>query len=203
MSKIYLSFYCLLVFLSACSNDAVVKNENQHLSIAQINLEALETGDIVLKRGNGRISKMITDYFKEKVPLSHCGVIICDTDSTYVVHSVAGSYARKDGVQTILLKDLLKDCKPNFFYVVRKKASSEERAKFAAQALAFSTQEIPFDDMAENNDMKKMSCTELIYWCQMQSYGKSDLKSISFNGKDVFVFNGFLDTAQYKIIKHL
>ncbi len=172
------------------------------MSITNLNFDGLETGDIVLKRGNGRISKMIVDFFKEKIPLSHCGVILCSPDSIFVVHSVAGSYARKDGVQTILLNDLLKDCKPNFFYIVRKKVTKKDREVFANKALAFSAQSIPFDDLAENKDKKKMSCTELLYWCELESYGKSDVTSINITGKEVFVFNGFLDTTKYDIIKH-
>lgn len=207
MFKYYQYFYkfqILLFCLSFCScnNSDEVKNERQSLSITNLNFDGLETGDIVLKRGNGRISKMIVDFFKEKIPLSHCGVIVCSPDSVFVVHSVAGSYARKDGVQTILLSDLLKDCKPNFFYIVRKKVAKKDREVFANKALAFSTQNIPFDDLAENKDKKKMSCTELLYWCEIESYGKSDITSVNITGKEVFVFNGFLDTAKYDIIKH-
>jgi hypothetical protein len=202
--KFSLLFYCLIIVLvnSACHSNDEVNNESQYLSVATVNLDGIETGDILLKRGNGRISNMITDFFKEKVPLSHCGIIVCSVDSTYIVHSVAGNYARKDGVQTVLLKDMLKDCRPNFFYIVRKKAAKEARENFAKKALAYTTQNIPFDDQADNQDKSKMSCTELIYWSQIESFGQSDITSINITGKEVFVFNGFLDTAKYQIIKH-
>ena len=191
----------LSFFLNSCSN-APTQEKEERLSMASCNFDGIKSGDIVLKRGKGPVSKMITDYFKEKVPISHCGVIICAPDSIFVVHSVAGSYARKDGVQTILLKDMLNDCRPNYFYIVRKKTSNEERENFASKALSFSTQNIAFDNEADNKDKTKMSCTELIYWSQMESYGESDLTTIKAGDREIYVFNALLDTAKYEIIKH-
>lgn len=47
-----------------------------------------------------------------------------------------------------------------------------------------------------------MSCTELIYWCQNETFGKSDLTTISFASKQLLVFNGLLDSTKFEIIKH-
>ena len=47
-----------------------------------------------------------------------------------------------------------------------------------------------------------MSCTELIYWSQMESYGESDLTTIKAGDREIYVFNALLDTAKYEIIKH-
>jgi hypothetical protein len=199
--SIICSFSLLTLLLFSC-DDSPSEEIKEVLSAEKCNFDGIKTGDIVLKRGNGRISKLIINYFKEKIPLSHSGIIICSPDSTYVIHSVSGSYARKDGVQTILLKELLNDCMPNYFYIVRKKTSNENNQAFASKAIAYSNQTIPFDDQADNADKTKMSCTELIYWCQMETYGKSDLTSIKTAGKEVFVFNGMLDSTKYDIIKH-
>jgi len=190
----------LVIFLFSCGNSS--KEVVENLSVETCNFDGIKTGDIVLKRGKGRISKMIVNYFKEKVPISHCGIVICSPDSTYVVHSVSGSYARKDGVQTILLNSILDDCTPNYFYIVRKKDTQEKGELFANKAIEYLNQNIAFDDQADNVDKKKMSCTELIYWCQIETYGNSDLTSINTAGKEIFIFNGLLDTTKYDIIKH-
>ena len=193
-------FFVFCIFTSCGNSDSNV--EKKSLSINICNFEGIKSGDIVLKRGKGKVSKMITDYFKEKVPLSHCGVIVCKPDSTFIVHSVAEGYAPKDGVQTILLKDFLKDCQADYFYIVRKKTTQERNELFASKAIEYSKQNIRFDDDANNADKNEMSCTELIYWCQKDVYDSSDLTTIKIVSKDVFVFNGLLDTSKYDIIKH-
>lgn len=162
----------------------------------------MQTGDIVLKRGFGKVSKMITQAFNEKVPISHCGIIISSNDSSFIVHSVAEGLSKIDGVQTILFKNFLNDCQNNYFYIVRKKTSKNKLEDFAAKALEYSQQHIPFDHEAENNRKNKMSCTELIYWCQLETFGSSDLTTTNIAGKELFVFNGLLDTSKYEIICH-
>jgi hypothetical protein len=190
--------FCVLI---SCSNPSEDIN-NKRITPSEVDLNGLESGDIILKRGFGKVSKMITQYLDEKIPISHCGIIICEIDSIYVVHSVAKGYAPKDGVQTILLIDFLKDCQADYFYVVRKKSAPESRKRFALKALEFSQQQIPFDHEANNQSKDEMSCTELIYWCQIESFGNSDLTSISFTDKQLFVFNGLLDTSKYQIVRH-
>jgi len=197
---IWSMLFLTCLFFSCSNSDSF--EEKKSLSISNCNFEGIKTGDIVLKRGKGKVSSMITDYFKEKVPLSHCGVVVCAPDSTFIVHSVAEGYARKDGVQTILLNDFLKDCQANYFYIVRKKTSQDLSELFASKALAYAQQNIRFDDDANNADKNEMSCTELIYWCQKEVYNSSDLTTIKIINKDVFVFNGLLDTSKYEIIKH-
>lgn len=198
----FIAFILVSFAILSCAESDEKKEETKRLSYKNCDFTDIKTGDIVLKRGKGRVSKMITDYLKEKVPISHCGIIIVSPDSTYIVHSVAQGYARKDGVQTILLKDFLLDCQAHYFYIVRQKKADAEREVFANKAIEFSMTNTPFDDEANNTDKKEMSCTELIYWCQKDTYGKSDLTTINFANKDLFVFNALLDSTNYNIIKH-
>lgn len=199
LAKYSVSLFICLCF--SCSNTGVAP-ENKRISSADIDLKGVESGDIILKRGFGKVSKMITKCLGEKIPISHCGIIICDKDSTYVVHSVAKGYAAKDGVQTILFKDFLMDCQGDYLYIVRKKSDIKSRKRFLLKAIEFSKQQIPFDHNANNEDKVEMSCTELIYWCQKESFGYSDLTSINFANKQLLVFNNMLDTSKYQILRH-
>lgn len=197
-----LIFSILFVALISSCNQNKKKEENLNLNPKTCDFTGIQTGDIILKRGFGKVSNLITHYLNEKIPISHCGIIICSSDSTFIVHSVAKGYARKDGVQTILFNDFLKDCQSNYFYIVRQKATEAERQKFASKAFEYAQQDIAFDENANNENKDQMSCTELIYWCQKDTYGKSDLTSISFANKQLLVFNGMLDSSKYQIIKH-
>lgn len=170
--------------------------------MAACDFSEVKTGDIILKQGRGRVSRMIIDYFNEKVPLSHCGIIIKSDDSTFIVHSVAEQYGRKDGVQSILLQDFLKDCEPGYLYITRFKADTSLIRNFANKALYYNTQSIPFDENADNENPDRMSCTELINWCTTTTMGKSYMTSMNFAGKQVFTFAGLLDTNNFTIIKH-
>ena len=192
-------FLCLLI---SCSGNPSAVKEKKRLSMANCNFKGIKTGDIILKKGMGKVSNMIVNYFNEKIPLSHCAILVCNSDSTFIVHSVAKGYARKDGVQTLLLDEFMNDCEADYFYIVRQKASDAQRELFAQRALEYTKGTIAFDEDANNENKDAMSCTELIYWCQKDVYGKSDLSTIKIAGKDVFVFNALLDTSRYQIIKH-
>jgi hypothetical protein len=196
------SLLMIVLFSAVSCTQNKSKEKNQNINPQQCDFTGLETGDIVLKRGFGKISNLITQYFNEKVPISHCGIIVVNNDSTFIVHSVAKSYARKDGVQTILFRDFLKDCQKDYFYIVRQKAPAADRQKFASKAIEFTQMNITFDENANNESKEQMSCTELIYWCQKETFGKSDLTTMSIAGKDLFVFNGLLDSSKFEIIKH-
>jgi hypothetical protein len=194
--------FLLSTVLFSCNTENSDASDVQRLRAANCDFNGIKTGDIVLKRGRGRISKMIVDHFKEEIPLSHCGVVICEKDSTFIVHSIAKGYAKKDGVQTILLNDFLNDCQAKYFYIVRQKTTEEKRQEFAQKAIEYSQKNIPFDDEANNDNPNEMSCTELIYWCQKETFGYSDLTSVKIANNNVFVFNALLDTSKYNIIKH-
>lgn len=118
-----LSFLIIFTLSIVSCNQNKSKEEKQRLNPQHCDFTGLETGDIILKRGFGKVSNLITHYMNEKIPISHCGIIVCAKDSTYIVHSVAKSYARRDGVQTILLNDFLKDCQANYFYIVETKST--------------------------------------------------------------------------------
>lgn len=192
----------IIFALISCSDNRSAAKKQKRLAMANCNFDGIKTGDIILKKGMGKVSNMIVSYFKEKIPLSHCAILVCNLDSTFIVHSVAKGYARKDGVQTLLLDEFMNDCEADYFYIVRQKASDAQRELFAQKAMDYAKSNIAFDEEANNENKDAMSCTELIYWCQKDVYGKSDLSTIKIVNKDVFVFNGLLDTSRFQIIKH-
>lgn len=200
--RFYLIFFAVLTSFFSCTEEQSFEGKKSRISYQNCDFSHVQTGDIVLKRGFGKVSRMITQGFNEKVPISHCGIIVCTKDSNFIVHSVSSGLSKIDGVQTILFKNFLDDCQSNYFYVVRKKINKNQLQAFANKALEFSQKQIPFDHEADNDLKNKMSCTELIYWCQKETFGYSDINTKSIAGKEIFVFNGLLDTSKYKIIYH-
>ena len=155
-----------------------------------------------MKLGKGPVSKLIVDYFNEKIPLSHCGVIHVEKDSTYIVHSVSKDYAKRDGVQTILFNDFLHDCTNGYLYVVRLKSSVKKRTEFANRTSYYLESNTTFDHELNNTDKTQMNCLELIYWSMMDINEKDILKKIKIGTKETFAFNSLLDTTKFAIVYH-
>ena len=76
------------------------ENKKETISIAdkykdakpKFDYSILEEGDIILKRGIGQVSTLMIKYLDEKIPLSHCGIIIKEDTSHFVIHSIAKEY---------------------------------------------------------------------------------------------------------------
>ncbi len=171
--------------------------ELQSIARAEFDVSKIRAGDFILKRGKGPISKMITDNFKEKIPISHCGIFVEKGDSLVIVHSVTEDYGDKDGVQEIPVNQFLLDCSKGFLFVVRFKGEAAKNLAMSERAKHYAQQRIPFDKEVDNASSEKMSCTELLYWCMKDVYEVDYFNRIKIGNKELLGFSNLLDTSKF------
>ena len=199
-------FLCLLLVTLhfSCNRESQESKEKlprlAGISPASIDLSKVKPGDFVLKRGMGPISKMITDNFKEEVPISHCGIFVVEGDSLEIIHSVTQDFSDQDGVQRININRFLLDCTKDFLYSVRYKSSPGRNEKMAKRAIHYANQKIGFDKEGKNENTDKMSCTELLFWCMKDVYEVDVFNRIKISDHEFLGFSGLLDTAHFEII---
>ena len=59
----------------------------------------LQTGDIILRRGYGFVSTMISKMMSEDYDVTHLGVVIKQNDSLKIAHALSSSVSNQDGLR--------------------------------------------------------------------------------------------------------
>lgn len=175
--------------------------ELESVSIEKFDYSLIRPGDFILKRGKGPVSKLITDNFKEEVPISHCGIFVREGDSLAIIHSVTREFGDVDGVQRVDVSRFLRDCAAGYLYIQRFDTLPDLNEQMAARAVHYARQHVPFDKEVNNEDKEKMSCTELLYWCMKDVYGTDYFNRITINRKTFLGFAGLLDSARFTQVK--
>jgi hypothetical protein len=197
MKKV-LSISLILIGLVSCSTQ---ETEETSVKIRDFNYQEIENGDIILKRGKGYVSSTIVNFLKEDVPLSHCGIIIKNQDSCFIIHSVAIEVSGHDGLQTTSISAFLDDSYQESVYVVRPKAPDSLRQAYALKAQELLDQKVPFDYDFNLNDQEKLYCSEMIYVLFDETSQNTCFLKKKFNDKEVILFQSFLDTTHFEMIK--
>jgi hypothetical protein len=190
MLKVFIYLTLSISLISCHSTD-------NHLPEPEINLPEIyskvENGDFIVKRGKGIISNLIVKKMKEKIPLSHCGIIVFENDTPYIIHSVARELSGKDGVQVISFEDFLNDSHIGSVFISRiKKDKSTEISKFAKELLE---KKIPFDYSYDHCNKDEIYCSELVQEVIIKSQKVDLFKQKIINGNNVLTFNSLLDTT--------
>lgn len=159
---------------------------------------ALQSGDIILKHGRGWVSRRIVQILHEKEKISHCGLVIRQKDSLFIIHSVAREVSGSDGVQTISLKKFIRDTAPGSLRAVRLKAPADTRRKMAEEALKYLSRKTPFDYDYDYTSDDKIYCSELVYRVVLNASGEDCFRKKICNKCNMLMFNSLLDTAYFK-----
>lgn len=184
-------------------DDSVIQREEEPLAEPDsLHLQAIEAGDIILKKGRGPLSKMITEAMHESVAISHCGVFVEREGRLWIVHSVSKRYGAQDGVQFAEVNDFLKDCVKGHTYIMRYRGSIELRKQIATRAMAYAGRGIPFDVEANNADSSAMSCAEVLYH-SMNHLEDIKWKTIPVGRTEWLGFSSFLDSMKFKELQRL
>lgn len=160
----------------------------------------LEDGDIVLKRGTGQVSILMIKYLDEKVPLSHCGIIVKEDTSYSVIHSIAKEYTGIDGVQKTTLSYFLSDAKLKDSYIVRHRSPISKRKILKTKALGFLNNQIPFDYDFDIRDTSKFYCSEFIDHALKSTYKKEYFSRKKIGHGEALLLNSLLDTTYFERI---
>lgn len=163
--------------------------QNQKIArFSQEDLKKIQQGDIILRRGYGFFSDLISKKLNDSVfDVTHSGILYLKDDKWWVIHSLSSDTSDTDGMQEQSLNQFLKGSMPERIIIVRpKNITKEQGQRIVNQAKYYLQKKVPFDRMGVIDEPSQMYCTELIW----QILG-NDLKLISLpkdNGerKDLF-----------------
>lgn len=145
--------------------DQVSINKN-NIRLNRSDINKLQEGDIILRRGYGYFSDMIADHLNAKgFDVTHAGILTQQDKEWYVIHSLSSDVSEIDGMQIQKLTDFLKYSQPNKIIVSRfKNTTSLQRKEIATEAQKLLDLKIPFDHKGDIEDTSKMYCTEMIWY---------------------------------------
>jgi hypothetical protein len=200
--------FIIAVLLSSCMPEAVsefnpkiLSNDNQSEIVPEALLLMLEDGDIILKMGYGPLSLMIAEQMQEPVRLSHCGIVVKQEDSLYIIHSVAKEISGKDGVQTISLGSFYKDTYPGSLIISRVKNGEAEKKAISRMAQDYLSRRIPFDYEFSLESKDRMYCSELVHQVLWEVYHRDFFQYKTINQKSILTFNSLIDTAGFNFYR--
>jgi len=179
-------------------------NEKEHsisaYTLTNDEILKIKDGDIILRHGYGMVSDLIVKTMNEEFDISHCAVIVKDSNHFNVIHSVSQSLSDFDGVQIQSLSRFLKDSKKNSIIISRFKGKSNslisEKARF------YLGKKIKFDNDFNIKDSTKFYCTELIWKILKDVYTVDIFKNqmLEKDKKSQYKFNALWNKSNFEII---
>ena len=142
----------------------VAKNKDR-MRLSPTQLDSLQQGDIILRRGYGFCSDMISQRLnKGKFDVTHSGILYRRQGQWWVIHSLSSDVSETDGMQQQPLATFLNYSMPEKLLVVRPQGlTSEQGLKVVERALYYLQKGVPFDHRGVIDDPSELYCTELIY----------------------------------------
>jgi hypothetical protein len=199
-----LGFFLLgILFNTGCSSHSEEFYSEQSLLVKKENpspkdiLHLLEDGDIILKMGKGNISRIIADQLKEPVPFSHCGIIVKEADSIYIIHSVAKEVSGSDGLQTISLQDFFNDSYYGSLWISRVKNGENKKDEISKRAKIYLEKKLPFDYDFDISDNSKIYCSELVYNVLLETYNEDFFLKKESTQTNFLTFNSLIDSTKF------
>ena len=162
---LFVSYKAFFYFDKKEEQFQVSKNKS-NIRLTRSDINKLQEGDIILRRGYGYFSDMIADHLNTKgFDVTHAGILTKKNNHWFVIHSLSSDVSEIDGMQIQKLTDFLKYSQPNKIIVSRfKKATENQRKEIATEAQKLLDLKIPFDHKGDIEDASKMYCTEMIWY---------------------------------------
>ena len=133
----------------------------------------LRSGDIILRRGYGMVSRMIATRLEGRFAFSHCGVVVEREGKLFVVHTVSSNVSEIDGMQMHQLDEFVRQSKPGSIAVTRLNDSADASI-LVRESLRFLAAEVPFDHDFDLHDASTLYCSEMI-WRSLKEGGGHDI----------------------------
>lgn len=210
--KILIGFLTLFSFISAVNLKRLIDQSTVKLNTKQSaykyllkkeELILLQEGDIIMRRGYGVVSSMISNMNDAPYNLSHCGFIIQEKDSTLsVIHSVSSDLSQIDGVQKQPFSRFTRESVPGTIVVIRHKGGDPEIGHQVANAAkVYLADEIKFDHHFDLSDSSTFYCSELIYRVYGDVFKKDCFpERLKTNHPTFLTFPAFVDSSKFDLI---
>lgn len=156
----------LFFYVDRQEEKKLVKKAQKVERLSPQQTQKLQNGDIILRRGYGFFSNMISEKLNENSPydVTHSGIVYQKKGHWWVIHSLSSDATPIDGMQEQPLSDFLKYSMPQKILVVRvKNTSKEQRQKIVERALYYLQKKVPFDRLGVIDEPSELYCTELVW----------------------------------------
>ncbi|MCO6494595.1 MAG: hypothetical protein J5I91_02810 [Bacteroidetes bacterium] len=171
----------------------------EYSQLSEVEMARLEEGDIIMRRGFGKISDFILKYFSGEIGLTHCGVLTLKADKWYVIN--CESNENHDGMQLVSLGRFLKDSYPQTIAVVRLNKEERVRTDFLYWMKYYLGQQTRFDYKFDDKDSSEFYCTEVIDIALQKALGKRVLTQRKNMGLiDAPTYENFFLKEHFQII---
>lgn len=198
---IFLFWVATIMVLGCSGNDTPPSGDNNLIDVHQINLandsllreakKMIQTGDLVLRKGNDFSSDQVRSMSKEDKTYSHAGIALVKGDSVLVYHVEPDFYYINDKVRKENIDSFFNRAHNTEFAVARFKLDSIE-TKVLLNYLEDRYQEkVAFDMGFDLKSDDKMYCSEMI---------KKGLAKAT-NNRITIEVQRMNDKSKYKIIK--
>lgn len=159
-------------------NKRYVSRKNNPLNISAVDSCAglLQTGDLVVRRGDDMTSYMLSQLNAKDKTYSHCGIVVIENGYTYVYHSIGG----EDNPDGVIRRDSAHIwCSPanNLgFAAYRYAVSDSVKDSFVRCICDFYKEKRMFDMSFDLSTDDRLYCSEMIYKALEQTMGKNYIR---------------------------
>lgn len=140
------------------------------LTTTEIN--RLQTGDIILRRGEGMVSSTIAKVLQEPYDVTHSGIILKNDTGWAVVHALSDDSRDINGIVAQSLPQFVAESRKGSVIVVRYCDMHQARQDIRQTVLGYMKQNIPFDKGFDIYNEEAFYCSELIQHVFMDCFGK-------------------------------
>ncbi len=210
--KILIVFLTLFSFLSAANLSYIIYKSSKKLNTKKGSYKyyfskdeklLLQEGDIIMRRGYGVVSSMISNMNDATYSLSHCAFVIKEPNGTFsVIHSVSSDLSDIDGVQKQSLDRFTTESVPQTMVVIRHKGGDPEIGhQIADAAKVYLADEVLFDHHFDLADSSTFYCSELIYRVYGDVFKKDCFPERNkTNHPNFLTFPAFMDSTKFDLI---
>lgn len=196
-----------LVF--SCSDSSVKEETTKYVhtppSLPEHVYDEIESGDLIIRKGNGPLSYHLMNNTKEDY--SHCGTIVKENGEWMIIHTIGGSGSEDeiDGVQLIELDEFVAHAADSMLFICRPIFVDSAGPKITERAYYYLEQQTPFDHSFSLYTEDKLYCSELLFYM---------FKEVNIDNKNIFdvvkkhksymlMFSTFFDETKFEPIFHL
>lgn len=169
-------------------------------SLAAQELELLQEGDILLRKGFGSISDFIADFLDEIYPVTHCAFVInTNSKDKQVLHTASTESINRIYVEP--LEQYVRQSRWGTLVLVRLHGSKEKKEQVLQEARKLLAKKIPFDMGFDDRDNQALYCIEFMRNVFLAVF-KKDLCPTrkTKNNIDVLSMDNFFNAAHFEVI---
>lgn len=158
-------------------------------------IQLLQTGDLVLRRGDDMTSYMLSKLNLRDKTWSHCGLVVIENDEPYVYHSIGGEDNPDEKMKRETAAQWFSPANNHSFAVYRYDMDDTTILKLTQQIHSYYNSGIMFDMDFDLNTDDRLYCSEMIYKAISKATADSTYIAIQHSyGRDIIgIDNLFLN----------